>query len=142
MIANLEQYFEKDYQFYLERIKFDRIDSKEDVGEVSLNCRDSISVVVNNDEGVTLIITRKMYFDPNVLFDLEVSFGVDLKFIQEKKTEVEWDNVDLASEFKKSGEFVLQNIMSRMSLLIGQITASFGQAPLMTPPGIPMDNSN
>ncbi len=142
MIANLEQYFEKDYQFYLERIKFDRIDSKEDVGEVSLNCRDSISVVVNNDEGVTLIITRKMYFDPNVLFELEVSFGVDLKFIQEKKTEVEWDNVDLASEFKKSGEFVLQNIMSRMSLLIGQITASFGQAPLMTPPGIPMDNSN
>ena len=142
MIANLEQYFEKDYQFYLERIKFDRIDSKEDVGEVSLNCRDSISVVVNNDEGVTLIITRKMYFDPNVLFELEVSFGVDLKFIQEKKTEVEWDTVDLASEFKKSGEFVLQNIMSRMSLLIGQITASFGQAPLMTPPGIPMDNSN
>ena len=142
MIANLEQYFEKDYQFYLYRIKFDRIDSTEDVGEVSLNCRDSISVVVNNDEGVTLIITRKMYFDPNVLFELEVSFGVDLKFIQEKKTEVEWDNVDLASEFKKSGEFVLQNIMSRMSLLIGQITASFGQAPLMTPPGIPMDNSN
>ena len=102
MIANLEQYFEKDYQFYLERIKFDRIDSKEDVGEVSLNCRDCFWVVVNNDEGVTLIITRKMYFDPNVLFELEVSFGVDLKFIQEKKTEVEWDNVDLASEFKKS----------------------------------------
>lgn len=139
MIANLEQYFEKDYRFYLDRIKFDRVESEEEVGEVSLNCRDSISVAVNNDEGVTLIITRKMYFDPNVLFELGVSFGVDLKFIQEKKTEIEWDSVDLASEFKKSGEFVLQNIMSRISLLIGQITASFGQTPLMTPPGIPIE---
>lgn len=137
MIENLEQYFEKDYQFYLDRIKYDRIESGDAEGEVTLNCSDSISVMVNGSEGVTLIVTRTMHFDPEILFGLEVSFGAELRFVQEKKSEVEWNNIDLASEFKKNGEFVLQNLMGRMSLLIGQITSSFGQMPLMTPPGVP-----
>ena len=38
----------------------------------------------------------------------------------------------------------LDNIMNRMSLLISEITASFGQAPLVLPPDIigkPSDNN-
>lgn len=101
MIENLEQYFEKDYQFYLDRIKYDRIESGDAEGEVTLNCSDSISVMVNGSEGVTLIVTRTMHFDPEILFGLEVSFGAELRFVQEKKSEVEWNNIDLASEFKK-----------------------------------------
>ena len=137
MIANLEQYFKSDYQFYLNRIKYDRIESEHKDGEVSLNCTDNISVTVNGDVGISLSVTRKMHFEPSVLFELEVSFGVDLLFVKEKQEEINWNEIDLANEFKQNGEFVLQNIMSRMSLLIAQITSSSGQTPLITPPGIP-----
>ena len=137
MIANLEQYFKSDYQFYLNRIKYDRIESEHKDGEVSLNCTDNISVTVNGDVGISLSVTRKMHFEPSVLFELEVSFGADLLFVKEKQEEINWNEIDLANEFKQNGEFVLQKIMSRMSLLIAQITSSSGQTPLITPPGIP-----
>lgn len=139
MIENLEQYFAEEHQFYLNKIKFERVEGEQVAGEVSLNCKDNIAVTVNNERGVTLIVTRRLEFDPRSLFDLEVSFGAELTFIQEKRDEINWSDIDLADEFKKNGGFVLANIMNRISLLIGQITSSFGSSPLITLPGIPCE---
>lgn len=136
MITNLEQYFENDYPFYLNKINFVRLAQEPTEEEIALNCQDSISTTVN-DKGVTLLVTRKLCCDPNILFELEVSFGAELTFKQERKEEVDWKNIELADEFKRNGGILLQNMMSRISLLIGQITGSFGQMPLITPPGIP-----
>ena len=44
--------------------------------------------------------------------------------------------MNLAEEFRKNGQFVLGNLMNRISLLIAEITSSFGQAPIILPPSI------
>ena len=41
-----------------------------------------------------------------------------------------------AKEFEKHGDFVLENLMNRISLLISEITSSFGQSPIVLPPTI------
>ena len=76
-----------------------------------------------------------MAFDPEKIFALSVSFGMDLKF-NERKGEHDWQNVNLAEEFRENGDFVTAQLMSRISLLIGQITSSFGQQPLILPTGL------
>ena len=43
---------------------------------------------------------------------------------------------NLAKEFEKHGDFVLGNLMNRISLLISEITSSFGQSPIVLPPTI------
>ena len=52
----------------------------------------------------------------------------------EKVKEHDWHNMNMAAEFKENGAFVLNNLMSRISLQIAQITSSYGQVPLILPP--------
>lgn len=63
---------------------------------------------------------------------LSVSFGAELKF-NNRKSEQDWMKINLAEEFMQNGDFVTTQLMSRISLLIGQITSSFGQQPLILP---------
>ena len=56
-----------------------------------------------------------------------LSYGAILKIKKERKEEYDWDKINLAEEFRENGEFVLGNLMSRISLLIAEITSSFGQ---------------
>lgn len=138
MINNLFQYFKKEQQFYLESVKYERLEKSTQIGEEKsfrLNCLDDLHVNVD-DKNIKLVVTRRLQFDPEGIFFLEVSFGAVLSFIPEKKHEVQWDEMDLEEEFRQQGAFVLGNLMNRISLLIGQLTSSFGQPPIITPPGM------
>lgn len=136
MIRNLADYFETEQEFYLDRIIYNRIDKNgEVVEEYSLNCIDNIEVDVY-DDFVKLTVKRVLEFEPEELFDLSVSFGAVLRFHEDKKGDYDWKKINLAEEFRENGQFVLGNLMSRISLLIAQITSSFGQAPIILPPGI------
>jgi hypothetical protein len=85
---------------------------------------------------VKLVVTRVLKFDPEEIFELSVSFGAILRFNKEKKKEYEWEKINLAEEFRENGQFVLGNLMNRISLLTAEITSSFGQTPIIVPPGI------
>ena len=135
MIPNLIDYFEAEQEFYLDKILYNRIDKKEQANEYSLNCIDNIEVAVNENI-VKLTITRALKFDPEEIFELSLSYGAILKIKKEKKEEYDWDKINLAEEFRENGEFVLGNLMNRISLLIAEITSSFGQIPLILPPTI------
>ena len=135
MISNLIDYFEAEQEFYLDKILYNRIDKKEHANEYSLNCIDNIEAAVNENI-VKLTITRALKFDPEEIFELSLSYGAILKIKKEKKEEYDWDKINLAEEFRENGEFVLGNLMNRISLLIAEITSSFGQIPLILPPTI------
>ncbi len=140
MINNLSQYFKEEHQFYLNNVKYVRIENdlmNTGSAQFNLNCLDNIMTTVEDSKGVTVIVTRRLKFEPEGMFDLEVSFGALLDFVPEKADEIPWHEIDLAEEFRQQGAFVLQNLMNRMTLLIGQLTSSFGQSPIILPPGIP-----
>ena len=133
MIKNLQEYFCPEISIFLDIVNYKRIEehNKEIKQEISLLCQDNVNASVNED-GVRIIVTRSIIFDPNKLFTLSVSFGADLKF-SDRKSEHEWKNINLAEEFLENGDFVTTQLMSRISLVIGEITSSFGQQPLILP---------
>ena len=139
MIKNLSDYFLPEQEFYLHKINYDRITSGESgirKSEISLNCTDNIVAEVNDLDEVKIIVTRSLYFDPEDVFCLSVAFGAELKINPNKKNDYNWHELNLAEEFRDNGDFVVSNLMNRISLLIAQITSSFGQQPLMLPPTI------
>ena len=83
-----------------------------------------------------MTVTRSLSFEQNELFELTVSFGAILKFEPTRKNEYNWHEINMAEEFRKNGEFVTNNLMARISLLIAQITSSFGQPPFILPPHV------
>ena len=133
MIRNLSEYFKPELEIFLDTVSYKRIEKLNNncEQELSLLCQDNLKVMTNED-GVRIIVTRTLMFEPEELFALNVSFGADLKF-NERKAEHEWTEINLAEEFGENGDFVTAQLMSRISLLIGQITASFGQQPLILP---------
>jgi hypothetical protein len=136
MISNLSEYFKPELEIFLDTVSYKRIENLDNKGEreLSLLCQDNLKATTN-ENGVRIIVTRTLMFDPEELFTLNVSFGADLKF-NERKLEHEWSEINLAEEFGENGDFVTAQLMSRISLLIGQITSSFGQQPLILPSGV------
>ena len=131
MIRNLSEYFKPELEIFLDTVSYKRIENVNDKceQELSLLCQDNLKAMLSED-GVRIIVTRTLMFEPEALFALNVSFGADLKF-NERKVEHEWTEINLAEEFGENGDFVTGQLMSRISLLIGQITSSFGQQPLI-----------
>ena len=104
-----------------------------------MKCIDNIEAVVE-EKTVKLTVKRVLQFEPEEIFELSVSYGAILKIKEEKKSYA-WDKMNLAEEFRENGQFVLGNLMSRISLLIAEITSSFGQPPIILPPVVePKDN--
>lgn len=132
MIENLEKYFLPEQVFYLNSVSYKLIDVA--ITENELNCIDNINAEVNDVEGVRIIFTRTLKFNPEGIFELSVSFGANLKFNEEEKHAINWREINLAEEFRVNGSFVLQNLLNRTSLLIAEITAAFGQSPIILPP--------
>ena len=142
MIENLYEYFKPELDIFLDSVNYNRIESagNEHNKELSLLCQENIKVSVN-DKGVRIIVSRSLLFEPERFFVLNVSLGADLKF-NERKNEHKWEDINLAEEFKENGAFVTGQLMSRISLLIGQITSSFGQAPLIIPAILAKNDNN
>lgn len=136
MIKNLVDYFLPEQEFYLQNISYNRIENGVDSKNHTLNCVDNISVDVK-EEAVKIIVTRTLKFEPEELFTLTVSFGAILKFNPQKKSAYNWNEINMAEEFRNNGDFVIGNLMQRITLQIAQITSSFGQSPIILPPNIP-----
>ncbi len=134
MIKNLSEYFLPEHEFYLHKIVYDRLDNVTSEETVPLNCADNINVEIKSNSSVKIIVTRSLYFEPEEIFRLSVAFGANLKFEPQKVSEYNWNEINLADEFRDNGHFVTDNLMSRISLLIAQITSSFGQQPLLLAP--------
>lgn len=136
MIENLSEYFLPEQEFYLHKLVYNRIENSTLKMEYSLQCTDNINVEYNDKTGIRIIVTRSLSFEPEEIFRLSVAFGANLKFNPEKEKEYNWSEINLAEEFKNNGDFVTANLMSRITLLIAQITSSFGQQPLILPPSV------
>ena len=141
MIKNLYEYFLPEQEFYLHKIVYDRIDCSLSSEEILLNCADNINVEVIDRGQVRVTVTRTLKFEPEGVFYLAVSFGANLRFNPQKENEYKWNEVNMAEEFRDNGEFVTNNLMSRITLLIAQITSSFGQPPLILPSYVTKNNN-
>ena len=114
---------------------YTRIEDEFTANVYQLNGVDTIETKLQED-CVKISVKRKLEFSPKSVFCLEITYGALLEFADEKGGEHDWENVNLAKEFKLNGQFVLDNLMRRISLLTAEITSSSGQAPIIIKPEI------
>lgn len=134
MIDNLASYFNRQKTISLENVEYKRIRNSKKADEYHLICEESVSIELGK-ESIDVILERKLYCDPENLFTLAVSFSAVLKFNEEGK-KVDWEKYDLSKLFESDGNFITNILAARASILIGEITASFGQNPIVLPPTV------
>lgn len=139
MINNFSEYFENQHDIFLEDISYSRLET-DVVADCSLNCTDNINAQVIENQGIKLVVTRALEFEPTSIFSMKIAFGANLYFKEDKIKAFDWNGINLAEEFRENGDFIINELMSRITLMIAQITASFGQVPLILPPLIPTND--
>lgn len=134
MMAN-SKIFQDDYQYFLNEINYKRIETDSTIGKVETCFRDELSFDTSEDKSLRIELKRIIKFTPDALYELTVSFGAVLK-IQDGVTEME--KIDWNKECKEDPvcSRVLQGLLSRISMQIAQITSSYGQPPMVTPPNL------
>lgn len=140
MIKDLEKIFLPEYEVYLENISYEKMNIQTNDKDHTLIGEDNISVSVSGNESVAITVTRKLNFDPEEIFSLKISFGALLKIAPKNRTSYDWQNINLEEEFKENGDFITDDLMARISLLIAQITSAAGRLPLVLPPNVIKEN--
>lgn len=130
-MLNLNEFFQDQYQFVLKSISYTSYEQRPNNNEVTMKVEDDFSFR-QIDEKLIATISRRVYFSPTAMFDLDISFEMVLYFEESIKHDV--NTIDWKEELVSSENPYLINVMSRISKLIADITSSYGQEPLITPP--------
>ena len=75
MIKNLSEYFKPELEIFLDTVSYKRIENLDNKTEqeLLLLCQDNLKALTQED-GIRIIVTRTLTFDPEALFVLNVSF--------------------------------------------------------------------
>ena len=125
--------FNENYSYFLNQIRYQVITVGNIQDQVDISINDDTVFEMLDEKHLKIIVERQVHFQPNVVYELKVSFGA----ILEIKDNVTFDkNLDWRQEFKESNEgtAVIQGLLTRISLQISQITSSYGLNPIVTPP--------
>jgi hypothetical protein len=100
--------------------------------ESEIDFYDEINIGQINKEFFEVLVTRKVFFEPKDVFDLEVTYYVHHLFNEN----ITLPSIDEVKEAVFSDvEYYTHSEQAKVSLLIAEITNSFSSSPLITPPG-------
>lgn len=129
---DFNRYFLPERRIALENVSYETERPRIPSGSrVSLAVKDTVIAHVMLPNGVKVTFNRTLSFQPDGPFTLSVSFSTMLIFNPGTRDEIDWKTVDVADEFKKNCPGLMQNMMSRASLLVGQITSAAGGTPIV-----------
>ncbi len=130
----LGELFQDEYRYALEKVNYSIEEGSEEIiPELLVNDYLSIDIL---DSSIIIHVSRSAVFDPASVFSANVGYAAELRFKDERAELIREHQGELEERFIKEGDFVFSNIMSRISLLLAQITASSGLQPLITPPSL------
>ena len=129
-MLNFNDYFMDSYQFSLKEVVYSKVD-REDPLECELKISDTLTADVA-DKLLVLTFMRDVNFEPVSMFNLKVVFNIILTFKEDVKDDIK--TINWSQALIENPNIYLGNVVSRVSHLIAEITASFGQQPLITPP--------
>jgi len=125
------KYFKDEYQFSLKQVLFQTINEHDEAGKFEINVSDDISVDVV-DDGIFVDYWRNIYFEPKGIFEIKVNFGLKIFFRDETKLEA--GTIDWAEKLKSNENPYIRNVAARASTIVSNLTSSYGQQPIITPP--------
>lgn len=104
--------------------------------QASLRMEDKITARAEKD-CLRVEFTRHVWFEPASSFEANVTFFVEHE-LKEQGSLARFTQSEINEEVKKDPKFYIQEgqgFVARVSVLISQMTLSFGGTPLITPPG-------
>ena len=128
-----DKYFLTECNVYLHHLEYDMLTLG---GEPKLMVTDSVASYDLDEEKVRIEIARSVSAANNKLFYIKAVYGIILTKNPLVINEMDWSSVNVADEFKKSKKNLMNNIASRLSMLIANVTSSSGVIPVITPPQI------
>ena len=132
---NFIETFNENYSYFLKEIQYQVITVGSIQDKIDIMIGDHLTFNMLDDLHGEIIVERTVKFEPNVVYELSVSFGAILELKERNKIE---NDSDWKNDFIKSpeGNTIIQGLLSRVSLQIAQITSSYGLNPIVTPPNL------
>ena len=127
---DFNRYFLAERRIVLENVNYE-VHPVQPSGQMKLNGKDTIIAQVAGQAGVKVTYNRTLQFEPEGPFSLSVSFAVMLVFNPGTRDEIDWKTIDVANEFRKACPALVSTMMGRATLLVGEITAASGGAPII-----------
>ncbi|MGL4483362.1 MAG: hypothetical protein ACRCUS_00275 [Anaerovoracaceae bacterium] len=122
---NIDEKFLEDMFLRINKIEYKVIDDS--CEDFEMLVKDDYRIEQIDDEGVEIIISRRIRFKPECIFDLLVEVGFRRNFSEGNTIKEKDINKDTIDEICDSG-------YARISSVISAITAATGAAPVVTPP--------
>ena len=137
-MIDFSKYFKPHYKYYLNKLNFDHANIPENIegGQVTLSISDQVKTDYIKGVGINIEFSRELKHSEDAPPMIEVSLCASLLFNDDVEQDVDWANIPLAQETVDSDNVFLDNLVTRASLLISEVTASYGQMPLVTPPKV------
>lgn len=132
---NFIETFDENYSYFLKEIQYRVITVGNIQGKIDIMIGDSLTFNMLDDSHLEIIVERNVKFEPNVVYELSVSFGAVLKLKENIRLSIDsnWKNDFINSP---EGNTIIQSLLSRVSLQIAQITSSCGPNPIVTSPNL------
>lgn len=133
---DINQYIEPRQQTFLSNVEYRLLELVASGSKNVINVADNLEARFLDPKHIKLTLTRKLTFNPAGLFELSVSFGTILTLREDSYYLVDWKTYDVAEEIARNSKNLINPLAARISLLIAEITSSYGQNPIVTPPTI------
>jgi hypothetical protein len=99
-----------------------------------IKCEDKIDILPPTDCYLEIIVTRKLVCVPEGPFEVSAAYSIRHGLREEHIGKVSWADYSIFDEIMADKDFFITDDVSRLSLIISQITSSFNTLPLVTPP--------
>ena len=133
---DINQYIEPRQQTFLSNVEYRLLELVASGSKNVINVADNLEARFLDPKHIKLTLTRKLTFNPAGLFELSVSFGTILTLREDSYYLVDWKTYDVAEEIVRNSKNIINPLAARISLLIAEITSSYGQNPIVTPPTV------
>ena len=128
---DFNRYFLAERRIVLENVSYETNRVQPQGNQLKLGVKDTILAQIIGQAGVKVTFNRTLRFEPEGPFTLSVSFAVMLVFNPGTRGEIDWHTIDVAEEFKKNCPQLVQAMMAKAALLVAEITAANGGAPII-----------
>jgi hypothetical protein len=127
-------YFE-DVKYNLEKITYKAVKPNHSDADISMKPVDEYCIKSIDFDEILITVTRTINFEPKSLFSLVVESVLFLPLNQKEK-KFTGSKEELISYTNDHIDTIINNssLMETISLLISQISSSYGRIPIITPP--------
>lgn len=130
---NLKEMLSGKVRVGLKEIKYTFIGSK--CEESRIDYHDEVKLGEITREYLEVLVTRKVYFKPEDIFNLEITYYVLHRLNEDIEEDVDKLSKDeIYKEIMSDIEYYTEEEQAKVAQLIAEITGAFTMNPLITPP--------